>query len=130
MWIAGQSAVRRIAGAAPLAYADHMREEHRQDETAFYARCAEILGVEHEYRPWTGRGPNRWNNRKPGNGRFPGRGTVRYFAPDAIHVCLHSPRPVNRLARSSAEAHALLIAAVAAQGEPGAGEASGPPAST
>lgn len=107
-----------------------MREEHRQEETAFYARCAEILDVEHDYRPWTGRGPNRWNNRRPGNGRFPGYGTVRYFGPNAIHVCLHTPRPVNRYARSAAEAHALLVAALAGHRGPEVEAASGPPAST
>jgi len=89
-----------------------MREEHRDAERAFYEAAAATLGASHEYRPWTGRGPNRWNNRRPGNGRFPGYGTVRYFAPGVIHVCLHAPSAVNRTARSADEALAILKAAV------------------
>lgn len=100
-----------------------MREDCREAEGAFYAACAAILGCEHAYRPWTGRGPNRWNNRAPGNGRFPGFGTVRFFGPGCIHVSLHAPRAVNRPARSAEEAYAILRAAMA----PGPGGEGGAP---
>ncbi len=85
-----------------------MRQDCRDAERAFYEAAAETLGAHHEYQPWTGRGPNRWNNRRPGNGRFPGFGTVRFFGPNAIHLCLHAPRPLNRMAGSADEALALL----------------------
>lgn len=85
-----------------------MREEHHELEGQFYAECARLLGAEHTYTPWIGRGPNRWNNRHAGNGRFPGFGTIKMFGPNAIHVCLHTPRVVNRYVRSPEEAYALL----------------------
>jgi hypothetical protein len=94
-----------------------MREEYNAVETAFYAECAAILGATHDYVPWTGRGPNRWNNRRPGNGRFPGFGVVRLYSPNAIHVCLHAPAPLNRMARSPQEALALVRGVVEAQRE-------------
>ncbi|MEZ2126165.1 MULTISPECIES: hypothetical protein [unclassified Sinorhizobium] len=36
--------------------------------------------------------PNRWNNRKPGKGRFPGYGIVRMFGPHLIQLALHDPK--------------------------------------
>lgn len=85
-----------------------MREEHREAEGRFYQTVAEMLGTTHDYKPWTGRGPNRWNNRHPGNGRFPGFGTVRYFSPTCIHVCLHAPRSINRMCASAEAVYAIL----------------------
>lgn len=49
-----------------------------EEKKAFYARCGEILGIEHDWQePVFKR--TRWNNRKLGNGRFPGFGLVQTF---------------------------------------------------
>ena len=85
-----------------------MKNDHIEAEGSFYARVAELLGTSYDYKPWIGRGPNRWNNRHPGNGRFPGFGTIKMFSPTSIHVCLRAPVAVNRLCRSPAEVYALL----------------------
>lgn len=45
----------------------------------FYDRCAAILGIPHEYNEPTNFKRSRWNNRQPGNGRFPGFGTIQCF---------------------------------------------------
>ncbi len=50
----------------------------------------------------------RWNNRHPGNGRFPGVGTIRLYAPNHIHVSLRQPVVLNRVCRSAHEAYDLL----------------------
>lgn len=47
-----------------------------EEKEAFYDRVAEALGMEHEFRT-PNRRRTRWNNRKLGNGRFPGFGLVR-----------------------------------------------------
>lgn len=85
-----------------------MREEHRELEGQFYAECARLLGVAHTYKPWTGRGPNRWNNRHAGNGRFDGFGTIRMFSPTCIHVSLRTPRAINRMVGSVDEVYRLI----------------------
>jgi hypothetical protein len=85
-----------------------MREEKHEAEGRFYRTVAEMLGAPYEYTPWTGRGPNRWNNRHPGNGRFPGFGTIKMFSPTSIHVCLRAPVAVNRMCRSPQEVYDLI----------------------
>jgi hypothetical protein len=60
------------------------------DNEDFYNKCAELLGVEHEYLPFTHYKRTRWNNRTPGSGRFPGRGIIRKFG-NQIHVALTNP---------------------------------------
>lgn len=65
------------------------------DDKDFYDRAAEILGVEHRYLPFPHGRRGRWNNRKPGSGRFPERGLVRLFG-GRVHIALHRPRPVHR----------------------------------
>jgi hypothetical protein len=85
-----------------------MRKEHIEAEGRFYATVAEMLGTSYDYKPWTGRPPNRWNNRHPGNGRFPGYGTIKMFSPTSIHVCLRAPVPINRMCRSEDEVYDLL----------------------
>jgi hypothetical protein len=67
-----------------------------RDDEAFYQRCAELLGVEHQYRPFRYGKRTRWNNRTPGSGRFPGRGLIRAFG-GHVHVALYRPRPLHRL---------------------------------
>jgi hypothetical protein len=69
---------------------------------------ARLLDAVHTYRPWIGRPPNRWNNRHPGNGRFPGFGAIRMHAPNHIHVALRQPVILNRVCRSSDEVYDLL----------------------
>ena len=64
-------------------------------KTDFYLRCAEITGVDHEKTIrsiWYRR--NRWNNRKPGDGRFEGIGIIRHYG-SIIHVALTKPYYVN-----------------------------------
>jgi hypothetical protein len=66
-----------------------------ETEQRFYRRCAEILGLPHDYAPFTHDVRTRWNNRRPGSGRFPGGGLVRLFG-DRVHVALRQPVAVNR----------------------------------
>lgn len=73
-----------------------MRQDKLAVEEGFYRRCAELLGCAHPYRPFPYDRRTRWNNRAPGNGRFPGRGVVRLFGPGLIHVALTAPAKVNR----------------------------------
>ena len=49
-----------------------------EEKRAFYARCEELLNIEHEFREPVPR-RNRWNARRLGNGRFPGFGLVQCF---------------------------------------------------
>ena len=56
----------------------------------FYNRCAELLGVEYDCQPFEYPYRTRWNNRKPGSGRFEGRGIIRKFG-SQIHVALTKP---------------------------------------
>jgi hypothetical protein len=83
-----------------------MREEYREVEEGFYQKCAQLLGIEYTYTPWPSptRGPNRWNNRHAGNGRFPGFGTVRFYSPSHIHIMLRHPVQLNKACRSVEEA--------------------------
>ena len=64
---------------------DQERESHLKREEDFYAKCSEILNIDHEYkRPVPRR--TRWNTRFLGNGRFHGFGLIRRFSSNAIHV--------------------------------------------
>ncbi len=49
-----------------------------EEKREFYERCGEILGIAHVYNKPVPR-RNRWNNRRPGNGRFPGFGLVQCY---------------------------------------------------
>ncbi len=57
----------------------------------FYAESAALLEVVHQGEPFPYRRRNRWNNRKPGQGRFEGAGIIRVFG-DFIHVSLSNPK--------------------------------------
>lgn len=57
----------------------------------FYERVAEILQCDHTPNPFPYRKRTRWNNRKPGSGRFEGHGIVRVFG-DSVHVALTFPK--------------------------------------
>lgn len=69
----------------------------------FYERCAQIIGCTHAYSSFNDKiyriddrgnpcvtNATRWGGREPGNGRFPGYGTIRRFG-SVIHVCLTHP---------------------------------------
>ncbi len=56
----------------------------------FYAECAALLGVDHEGKPFTHYRRTRWNNRTPGQGRYPGCGIIRVFG-STVHIALNSP---------------------------------------
>ena len=51
----------------------------------FYARCGEILGMEHDWQEPVKR-RTRWNTRNLGNGRYPGFGLVQCFGPVTFRV--------------------------------------------
>lgn len=72
----------------------------------FYEKCAEIIGVTSEYTARkslrrynretdqyydTGKFNNRWGGREPGNGRFPGVGTIRDYG-STIHISFNKPK--------------------------------------
>lgn len=73
----------------------------------FYNRCAELLGVEHEYLPFEYRYRTRWNNRKPGSGRYPGYGIIRKFG-GQIHVALTKPIQHHGIYNSEEEVYTFL----------------------
>lgn len=77
------------------------------DNEEFYNRCAEMLGVEHDYLPFEYRYRTRWNNRKPGSGRFPDRGIIRKFG-SQIHVALTHPVNHHGIYNSEEEVLAFL----------------------
>jgi len=85
-----------------------MKPEQHALEEAFYRESARLLDAVHTYRPWVGRPPNRWNNRHPGDGRFPGFGTIGMYGPNHIHVSLRHPMVLNRTYRSPEEVYDLL----------------------
>jgi hypothetical protein len=62
-----------------------------EEKEQFYTRCGELLGIEHVYTQPV-RKRNRWNNRRPGNGRFPGFGLVQCFGSSVRVVSKHGTR--------------------------------------
>jgi hypothetical protein len=48
------------------------------EKREFYENCAKILNIEHDYHDPVPR-RNRWNNRRLGNGRYPGFGLIQCF---------------------------------------------------
>ena len=70
----------------------------------FYHAVATLLQCEaHSYQAFPYGRRTRWNNRKPGAGRFPGHGLVRVYGPATIHVHLTTP-PVQGLFHSTDDA--------------------------
>ena len=61
------------------------------EKRAFYERCGEILGIAHVYNKPVPR-RNRWNNRRLGNGRFPGFGLIQCYGNGARVVSRHGTR--------------------------------------
>ena len=57
----------------------------------FYKHVADIFRTDYDYvEPATGNTKKRWD-RRLGNGRFEGRGIVRFFSPTMIHIALTKP---------------------------------------
>jgi hypothetical protein len=73
----------------------------------FYAECAAILDCTHEGEPFAYRKRTRWNNRKPGQGRFPGRGIIRVFG-SQVHIALTWPQPVSKIIEGREQALTFL----------------------
>jgi hypothetical protein len=87
-----------------------MKVENQGVEQGFYEECARLLRVPYTYTPWPSptRGPNRWNNRHPGNGRYEGYGTIKMYGPNVIHVALRTPHVINCVCKSTDEVFTLL----------------------
>lgn len=77
------------------------------DNEDFYNKCAELLGVDHDYLPFKYAYRTRWNNRTPGSGRFPGRGIIRKFG-SQIHVALNDPVSHHAIYNSEEEVLTFL----------------------
>lgn len=73
----------------------------------FYHKCADILGVEYDGEPFRYRYRTRWNNRKPGSGRYPGYGIIRKFG-SQIHVALTKPIQHHGIYNSEEEVYTFL----------------------
>jgi len=58
---------------------------NNETKKEFYARCGEILGIEHHWKEPVKR-RTRWNTRFLGNGRYEGFGTIRCFHSSMFHV--------------------------------------------
>lgn len=87
-------------------------EKEISEVELFYQDVSDLLGIENNYRydAYTvgGKYRTRWNNRKPGNGRFEGYGLIRFFGPDVIHVAINNPVSINRIFNSKADVLAAL----------------------
>lgn len=73
----------------------------------FYAECAALLNTKYDCEPFPWYKRTRWNNRKPGSGRFPEFGLIRCFG-DIVHMTLHSPENINKIFKSKEEALQFL----------------------
>jgi hypothetical protein len=86
-----------------------MENETVSVEEKFYQDVADLLGVESNYehnvnKAWR----TRWNNRKPGNGRFEGFGLIRFFGENMIHVMISKPVHMNKTFSSPEETLSAL----------------------
>jgi hypothetical protein len=73
----------------------------------FYAECAALLGTRDECEAFTHYKRTRWNNRKPGRGRYPGYGIIRAYG-DLVQIHLHSPKDLRTQIIGLEEALAFL----------------------
>lgn len=71
----------------------------------FYNECAKLLKTEYTCNswPWPGIRKTRWNNRSPGEGRFPNFGLIRCYG-SVVHVNLYNPVYLNRIFNNREEA--------------------------
>ena len=56
-----------------------------ENKKEFYDKVSKILNIEHEFNEPVPR-RTRWNNRKIGNGRFPGFGLVRCYGSGVLII--------------------------------------------
>ncbi len=90
---------------------EHLPPSGRAEiEEAFYAEVGRLLDANHVYVKFPSRYKSRWNNRAPGNGRFPGHGLVRMFGPAVIHVSLYAPRLNAQFTSAEAAIAAIALA--------------------
>ena len=90
-----------------------MIETERMERMEFYNKCAELLECSNYVgEPFEFRKRTRWNNRKAGQGRFPGHGVIRRFSDNLIMVLLRDPN-ISCLCHSEEEVFEKLIAAMA-----------------
>ena len=54
----------------------------------FYKRCAEILDQPFVDKTFKHYKKTRWNNRKPGNGNYPGFGLIKVYG-NMVHITTH-----------------------------------------
>lgn len=73
----------------------------------FYHKCAALLDVEYDGKPFEYAYRTRWNNRKPGSGRYPGYGIIRKFG-GQIHVALTKPIQHHGIYNSEEEVYTFL----------------------
>ena len=91
-----------------LNHVSHVLIRFLEIQQEFYEKCAKLLGTDslyveqpkpvtkysretgEPYQPMTH--ATRWGGREPGNGRFPGHGTIRIFSPEIINVSLRNPQ--------------------------------------
>ena len=73
----------------------------------FYEKCAELLGTTYECKPFPYCRPTRWNNRSPGQGRYPGFGQIRKFG-NGFYVSLRHPISHQKYYRLEDEVFAFL----------------------
>lgn len=76
----------------------------------FYDECARLLNTEYDFVdviPNNARS-GRWGPRKPGNGRYPGIGLIRWFSENYIHVSITGRKEINAIFRSPAEVFEVL----------------------
>ena len=87
-------------------------EKEISEVESFYQDVSDLLGIEnnYEYNPHTVGGTyrTRWNNRKPGNGRFEGYGIIRFFGPNVIHVAINYPVTLTGVFESKEEVLSAL----------------------
>lgn len=73
----------------------------------FYLECARILETDHNGDPFPYGKRTRWNNRKPGQGRFDQYGIIRIFG-NSIHLAFHSPQ-LHRIFESKQQCLEFLL---------------------
>lgn len=62
-----------------------------EEKREFYAKCAELLEIEHTYNVPVPR-RNRWNTRRLGNGRYPGFGLIHCYGTTVRVMSRHGTR--------------------------------------
>lgn len=67
-----------------------IRLARNAENITFYEQVASIIGGKHDGVGFEYSRRTRWNNRKPGSGRFPGNGIVRVFG-SQVHIALTNP---------------------------------------